>query len=112
MVRSYDKPWQLGLVLAVISIVLQLHRRWGCQGQRWPTEAAAAIGVTITSVRELTTTRVYSQHLKPASAPAAYGIAKVTEQLELVPVKQMNQRDQYGNPLPRGVIPATAVHVL
>ena len=84
MVQNYDGPWQLGELLRpgvgydqyshAITLVLG-------------AEAAATVGVTITSARELTTMRVYPQQTEPALAPAAYGIAEVTEQMELVPVK-------------------------
>ena len=63
-------------------------------------EAAAAVGVAITSASAPTPTRLYQQGPTTAAVPAAYGIAGVTEHMELMPVKQMSRRDQYGNPLP------------
>ena len=63
-------------------------------------EAAAAVGVAITSASAPTPTRLYQQGPATAAVLAAYGIAEVMEHMELVPVKQMSRGDQFGNPLP------------
>ena len=85
------------LVLAMISIVMHIHNGWWCRDRQQPAEAVVAVTNVVEPVaartsrvsRADTPVIIFQQRQESASAPAAYGVLEVTEQLELVLVKTM-----------------------
>ena len=88
------------LVLAMVSLMVQGFLYLRSRGHSGAAEQQTAVGVTITNMPEPTAQRVYMREAGPTRAPAVYGVAEVSEEHALVPMKGAPAVDTYGNPLP------------
>ena len=88
------------LVLAMLSLIVQGFLYLRSKGHSGAAEQQTAVGVTITNMPEPTTQRVYMREARPSRAPTTFGVAEVSEEHALVPLKSAAALDTYGNPLP------------
>ena len=84
----------------MVSLMVQGFLYLRSRGHSGAAEQQTAVGVTITNMPEPATRRVYTREAGPAITPAAYGVAEVSEEHALVPMKTAAAPDAYGNPLP------------
>ena len=85
------------LLLAIISIVLHIIQRCKQGAHAGTTETRTAVGVTINNTQDPVPQGDRVVTTSPMIAPPRYGVAEVTEAIEMAPVTR--QTDQWGLPI-------------
>ena len=88
------------LLLAALSVLLHIiqHCRQGARAGA--AETRTAVGVTITNTQDPAPRGEHIPASSPMIALPQYGVADVTEAIEMAPVTAVRQRDKYGAPVP------------
>ena len=89
------------MILALISLLVQGVQHFRQQKTRGEVESRTAVGVTITNVPEPAPQRVYVRETTQPATPPIYGVAKVVEENELMPIAAALVLGKWNNPLPQ-----------